>query len=91
MKFKAQPGLYVKISNKYLQRATGKKGFYFDSEGIYETDNEVLINALGQSFEVVATEPKEPEKLYFCKQCDFATGNRGSLLQHYQKIHPKEG
>jgi hypothetical protein len=59
MKFKGEPNLYVRISNKYVQRATGKKGFMFDENGIYETDNELLIKLLGQHFEVENNAPGE--------------------------------
>lgn len=53
LKFKAEPNLFVRLSNKYVQRATGKKGFYFDDKGEYETENEVLINVLSQNFEII--------------------------------------
>lgn len=56
MKFKSNPNLFVKISNKYVQRVTGKKGFYFDDKGEYETDNELLIKVLSQNFEQVKEE-----------------------------------
>lgn len=84
MRFKAEPNLFVKINNKYVQRVTGMKGFYFDENGEYETDNELLIKVLEQNFEAV-----EQPKKYQCKQCDFSTDNRGELLAHY-KVH-KEG
>lgn len=85
MKFKAQKNLYVKISNKFVQRATGKKGFYFNDKGEFETENAILIKALSQHFEEV----KEEAKVYKCKQCDFETENKGLLLAHYRE-HKKE-
>lgn len=78
MIFIGQPNLYVKISNKYVQRATNKKGFYFDSNGEFETDNEILIKVLQQNFET-----KEVKK-YKCKQCEYETENKGELLAHYR-------
>jgi hypothetical protein len=88
MKFKAPPNLqYVKISNKYVQRVTGIKGFYFDDKGEFETDNEVLIKVLSQNFEVV--EEKEV-KTFKCKKCKYETGNKGDLLAHYRSEHKKE-
>lgn len=88
MKFKAEPNLFVKISNKYIQRVTGKKGFYFNDKGEFETDNEVLIKVLSQNFEVVE-ELKEENKKH-CKKCDFTCDNQGELMAHYRESHPKE-
>lgn len=56
MIFKSEPNLYVKVNNKYIQRLTGLKGFYFDKDGLFETDKEILIKALDGKFEKV--EPK---------------------------------
>jgi hypothetical protein len=50
MKFFATPKHYVKISNKYIQRVTGLKGFYFDANGEYVTSNPRIINALKTHF-----------------------------------------
>lgn len=61
MIFKSEPNMYVKVSNKYIQRLTRLKGFYFDKNGLFETEKEILIKALTGKFEVV--EPKqEPEE-----------------------------
>ena len=92
MTFKGQPNLYVRISQKYIQRATGKKGFMFDENGRYETDNPILIKLLSQHFPIeesdneAAEQPKSEEtKVFKCKQCDFETGNKGLLLAHYRE------
>lgn len=82
MRFKSQPNLFVKISKPIIQRSTGLKGFSFDNNGEYETENEVLIKILKQNFEVA-------EK-YKCKKCDYETDNKGELLAHY-RLHKKEG
>jgi len=50
--FKGSASLYVRIANKYVQRATGLKGFYFDANGEYATENETMCKVLKQSFEV---------------------------------------
>lgn len=86
MKFKGQANLYVKINNKYVQRVTGKKGFYFDDKGEFETDNEVLIKVIGQNFETIEETEKEE---YHCKKCNFTTDNKGKLMAHYREYHPK--
>lgn len=66
MIFKSEPNLYVKVNNKYIQRLTGLKGFYFDKDGLFETEKEILIKALEGKFEEVKPkigevieEPKE--------------------------------
>lgn len=56
MIFKSEPNMYVKVSNKLIQRVTGLKGFYFDKDGLFETEKEILIKALTGKFEEV--EPK---------------------------------
>jgi hypothetical protein len=88
MKFKGQPGLFVKICNKYIQRATMKKGLYFDDKGEYETENPILIKALSQHFEIVE-EIKEEKPKMKCKHCEFETDNKGLLMAHYRE-HKKE-
>lgn len=89
MKFKSEPNLYVRIANLYVQRATGKKGFYFDDKGEFETENEILIKLLKRNFEVI--EEKELTiKLKQCKKCDFECETQGQLLAHYKKDHKKE-
>ena len=97
MIFIGQPNQYVRFSNKTVIRLTGKKGFYFDENGKYETDNDLLCKVLKQHFETEeiktensATDDKpEKNKKYQCKQCDFETDNKGELLAHYRKNHPK--
>jgi hypothetical protein len=98
MKFKGTPNLFVRISNKYVQRATGIKGFYFNEVGEYEAENPILIKVIGQNFETIQEEPKtennvtgEEIKLRKCKKCEFECETQGELLQHYKKAHPKEG
>jgi len=100
MVFKSEPNLYVKLSNKYVQRSTGLKGFSFDSNGEYETENDLMIKVLSQNFEVkeeikeklIERENEQVETVSFkCKKCEFETDNNGKLLAHYRKEHPKEG
>jgi len=103
MIFKGEPNLYVRISNKMYQRITGVKGFIFDSNGRYETENANVCKILSQHFEAVEPtkehikqEIAEPIKeeikdnVYKCKKCDFETDNKGELMAHYRKNHKKE-
>jgi hypothetical protein len=55
MKFYGTPNLYVKISQKFVIRVTGIKGFYFDDKGEYKTENETLIKLLKQNFKYEVT------------------------------------
>ena len=50
MKFFAEPNLFVRVSNKPLQRAVGVKGFSFDGNGEFITENETLIKVLKTQF-----------------------------------------
>ena len=57
MKFFAEPNLLVRIANKHLQRALGKKGFYFDANGEYETEDPRIIAGLKQHYRFEETAP----------------------------------
>lgn len=87
MIFIGEPNLYVKISNKTVYRLTGKKGFQFDANGKFETDNEVLIKVLKQHFD---TKEGETIKVFKCKKCGLVVDNKGALMAHYRSEHPKE-
>jgi hypothetical protein len=100
MKFFATPNLYIKISNKYIQRATNMKGFYFDANGEYVTDKPCIINALKPLYryeddtnitkeETEAPAPVFVETKHKCKQCGFEADNKGLLMAHYRE-HKKE-
>lgn len=93
MRFKAEPNLYVRFSLP-LQRALGKKGFYFDAEGRFETEIPVLVKALSRQFEIDSDEIENKvvstEAIRRCKKCDFTCDNQGELLAHYRKNHPKK-
>jgi hypothetical protein len=99
MKFKGEPNLLVKFSKKPLQIATSKKGFCFDENGEYSTENEVECKALSQVFEVVpeempdgmpTEEPISESKLRHCKKCEFSCKNQGEMLMHYRIEHKEE-
>lgn len=95
MIFKGEPNLFVRFSNKTVIRVTGKKGFYFNDKGEYETNNDLLCRVLKQHFEQTensVTDDKPPEELNVkhCKKCEFTCENQGQLLAHYREVHPKE-
>lgn len=97
MIFIGTPNQYVRLSNKAVVRLTGKKGFHFDENGEYTTDNDLLCRVLKQHFEVKETEAEygtaenKPieEHTYQCKHCNYTTSNKGELLAHYRE-HKKE-
>ena len=49
IKFYAEPNHYVRIAKKNLRNGR-KNGFYFDANGVYETDDVRLIEALKPHF-----------------------------------------
>jgi hypothetical protein len=49
MKFYAEPNHYVRITQKNLRNGR-KHGFYFDENGVYETNDPRLIQALRVHF-----------------------------------------
>lgn len=59
MKFTAEPNLFVRFSNKFVQRMTGKKGIHFDENGQYETENEFEIKILEQHFTITSNSNEE--------------------------------
>ena len=94
MRFKAEPNLYVRLSLPLQRALAGKKGFYFDSNGIFETEIPVLVKALSRQFEIDSNEIENKvvstEAIRRCKKCDFTCDNQGELLAHYRKSHPKK-
>jgi hypothetical protein len=50
MKFYGEPNSLVKINSKTIRRSAKIKGFRFDKNGEYETDNEFMIRAMKRKF-----------------------------------------
>lgn len=94
MRFKAEPNLYVRFSLPLQRALGGKKGFYFDAEGRFETEIPVLIKALSRQFEIDSDEIENKvdstDAIRRCKKCDYTCDNQGDLLAHYRKQHPKK-
>ena len=53
MKFYAEPNLYVRVTKPSLKNGR-KSGFYFDENGVFETEDPRLIDAMKLQF---STEP----------------------------------
>ena len=94
MKFFAEPNLYVRFTPRY-RRLFRKQGFFFDKNGEFETEQELLIKLLKQRFQY--EEPQlEPENtadpsvtIRHCKKCEFTCESQGELMRHYRECHPK--
>jgi len=99
MEFYAEPNLYVRISERY-RRFFHFKGFRFDENGAFETENERLIRLMKQNFSYDETpnpennastsETIQPKAFRKCKKCDFTCDSQGELLRHYRAQHPKQ-
>lgn len=71
----------------------------FDENGEFETTDETIIEKMKPHFEVkeeTQTKPDEPiteitnETLIKCKKCEAEFENKGLLLAHIRKEHPKK-
>ena len=93
MIFKAEPNLFVRLSPPLQRRIRGMKGFYFDENGRYETENPILIKVLSQQFEIDEEENKgdSTETIRRCKKCDFTCARQGEMLKHYREKTSQEG
>ncbi len=60
------------------------KHFRFNENGHFSTDNPKLITRIGQKFEELVT-----VESFVCNKCEFTTDNKGLLMSHYRKDHPK--
>lgn len=96
MTFRGAPNLYIRISDRH-KRLFPFKGFTFNADGEFTTDNELLIRLLKQQFEYDGeieiennADTSEKIKVKHCKKCDFTCTNQGELLAHYRSCHPKE-
>lgn len=82
MEYFGTPGMAV-IDYEQL-----KTKFIFDENGKYETQDEKLIAWMKKNKNFIRCEESEVLK---CKKCEFTCSNRGELMAHYRKDHPKEG
>jgi hypothetical protein len=87
MKYIYQPHCHI------INYETGKEAFCFDENGEFETDDPKLIAWMKKKKNFIRCEEiKLPaDGLYNCKKCDFASTNKGELMAHYRKEHPKGG
>jgi hypothetical protein len=71
-----------------------KKVFMFNENGEYETQDTKLIEWMKKNKNFIRCEETKKlpaDGLYNCKKCDFSSPNKGDLLAHYRKEHPKAG
>ena len=84
MKYFGEPGLTV-VDYKKL-----KKVFVFNENGEYETDDPKLIDWMKKKKNFIRCEETPIETIMQCKKCDFTCSNKGELMQHYKREHPKK-
>ena len=101
MKFYGEPNLLVKerVRKPFATAVTFKPLFRFNEKGEYETEDSKLIEKLKPKFkheelipedteEIAEAVPEDNSGMYSCKQCDYKTDNKGTLLAHY-RVHKK--
>ena len=64
-----------------------KKVFQFDENGEYETEDPKLIQWMKKKKNFIRC---EETLILNCKKCDFTCSNKGELMQHYKREHPKK-
>ena len=91
MKYKYEPNCHI------VDYEAGRTKFIFDAEGNFETEDPKLIgwikknkNFLKPIEEPTGETKKETLAEYNCKKCDFKTDNKGLMMAHYRKEHPKK-
>lgn len=100
MKFQFRPNTTIVDYDKMLNICT------FDESGFYETDDPKKIKYLttkcrgvkvvGETSEEKPNVETSKEKklpadgFYNCQKCDYKTTNKGKLMAHYRKAHPKK-
>jgi len=63
------------------------KGFYFDANGEFETENPVLVKVMAQTFKIKEDAPV-PVKTRLCHKCGFEAENHAAMMAHYREKHP---
>jgi hypothetical protein len=82
MKYFGQPGMSI------IDYDNLKTVFRFDESGEFETDDVKLIAWMKKNKNFIRCEEAGEFK---CKKCGFTTDNKGELMAHYRKDHPKGG
>lgn len=84
MKYFYQPNAIV------IDYGKGKHIFQFNEKGEYETDDPKLIEWMKKNKWFIRCEDNAASDTIKCKKCDFTCSNKGELMAHYRKEHPKE-
>ena len=71
-----------------------KKVFQFDKNGEYETQDPKLIDWMKKKKNFIRceeTKKKAPaDGSIHCKKCDFTCSNKGEIMSHHKREHPKK-
>jgi hypothetical protein len=92
MKFEGEPNLFVRINISAHQRMAGRKGFSFDENGMFETENKFLIMLLDRQYKRAKVENNvtDDKPVTICKKCGATFESKGLYLAHCRKEHKKE-
>lgn len=85
MKYFGQPNLHV------IDYERCKEVFCFNSNGEFETQDPKLIDWIKKNKNFIRCEDNATSEEIHCKKCDFKCSNKGELMAHYRKVHPKGG
>jgi len=84
--FLAEPNHAVTVNIERIQLA-------FDAEGkLYMSDDHPALERMKANFEhqeISLVADQEPEDKIKCSKCDASFDNRGQMMAHYRKEHPK--
>lgn len=98
MKYYGTPNTLIRVVYKVgFERRTRPIG-RFNSEGVFETEDQTLIKRMNKHF--AKAEEERPEKseekpstdktIRHCKKCDYTCETQGQLLKHYREEHKKD-
>jgi hypothetical protein len=87
MKYYGEPFCHV------IDYEFGREVFCFDEKGEYRTNDEKLIKWMKENKNFIKHEEENnaDNDTIQCKKCGAAFENKGLLMAHYRKEHPKGG
>lgn len=94
MKYYGTPNMLVttRKTNKITNASMMVPLFRFNEDGVYETDDPLMIARLNGRFDCIdnSNEVIEKKETFTCKYCNEEFESKGKLLAHY-KVCKKKG